>query len=135
MLVGARTPRHAAARLRDALTAASVDITDIGKPCTDDTSTYPNGLFPSSALCPLWGAAGAAGTRRRGRVQRPEQGVCLADRRATVRHRLLPVAGRADLGEGVAREVRSDPETSRHGLGRALDLCGGVQDWLLPTGG
>ena len=60
VLVGARTPeaRAAAARLRDALTAASVDITDIGKPCTDDTSTYPNGLFPSSALCPLWGAAG-----------------------------------------------------------------------------
>ena len=37
---------------------ASVEVTSVGKPCTDDTSTYGNGLFPPSALCPLWGAPG-----------------------------------------------------------------------------
>ena len=54
LLVGARTPaaKAAAQRLRDALSSASVDTTAIGKPCTNDSTVYPNGMIPPSGLCP-----------------------------------------------------------------------------------
>ncbi len=136
VLVGARTPeaRAAAARLRDALTAASVDITDIGKPCTDDTSTYPNGLFPSSALCPLWGAAGerlapgaAAAFNALSKAYASQAGVplCVTD---SYRSLAEQISVKASHGRFAAT-----PGTSRHGLGRALDLCGGVQDFSSPA--
>ena len=62
VLVGARTPKakEAALRLRDALVAVTGKATDIGEPCSDDAGLYPNGLYPPSALCPLWGAPARA---------------------------------------------------------------------------
>jgi D-alanyl-D-alanine carboxypeptidase len=136
ILVGARTPeaRAAAARLRDALTAASADVTDIGKPCTDDTTVYPNGMFPSSALCPLWGAPGerlapgaAASFNALSKAYASQSGVplCVTD---SYRSLAGQIATKATRGRFAAT-----PGTSRHGLGRALDLCGGVQDFSSPA--
>jgi len=136
ILVGARTPaaQAAAQRLRDALVASSVDVTSIGKPCTDDTGSYPNGLIPSSALCPIWRAPGeslspaaAAGFNAMSKAYAAQTGIplCITDS-----YRSLPdqISIKAKRGRFAAT-----PGTSRHGLGRAVDLCGGVQDFGSPA--
>ncbi|MFQ6172421.1 D-alanyl-D-alanine carboxypeptidase family protein [Oryzobacter sp. R7] len=136
ILVGARTPeaRAAAAALRDALAAASYDITAIGKPCTGDTAVYPNGMYPASALCPLWGAPGerlapqaAAAFNALSKAYAAQTGVplCVTD---SYRSYAEQVTVKAKRGSFAAT-----PGTSRHGLGRALDLCGGVQRFDSPA--
>ncbi|HYN66752.1 MAG TPA: M15 family metallopeptidase [Ornithinibacter sp.] len=136
ILVGARTEaaRAAAQRLRDALTAASVDIAAIGKPCTNDLAFHPNGMIPPSGLCPVWGAAGerlspaaAASFNALSKAYAAQTGVplCITDS-----YRSLPdqISVKATRGRFAAT-----PGTSRHGLGRAVDLCGGVQDFGSPA--
>ena len=136
ILVGARTPaaKAAAERLRDALLAASVDVTEIGKPCTDDTAVYPNGMIPPSGLCPIWGAPGerlapaaAASFNALSKAYAAQTGIplCITDS-----YRSLPdqISIKAKRGRFAAT-----PGTSRHGLGRAVDLCGGVQDFGSPA--
>ena len=131
-LVGARTDeaQAAAERLRDALSAASVDTTSIGKPCSEDNGVYPNGMAPASALCPLWGAPGeslapdaAASFNALSKAYAAQTGspLCVTDS-----YRSLPeqISVKATRGRFAAT-----PGTSKHGLGRALDLCGGVQDF------
>ncbi len=136
ILVGARSPaaRAAAARLRDALRAASADVTSIGEPCTNDNHSYPNGLFPPSALCPLWGAPGerlapgpAAAFNALSKAYAAQTGtpLCVTD---SYRSLLEQISIKGTRGRFAAT-----PGTSRHGLGRALDLCGGVQDFGSPA--
>ena len=136
VLVGARTPeaKRAAQRLRDALMAASVDITDIGKPCTTNATLYPNGLIPSSGLCPLWGAPGerlapnaAAAFTALSKAYAAQTGVPLC---VTDSYRSLAEQISVKVTHG---RFAATPGTSRHGLGRALDLCGGVQDFSSPA--
>jgi hypothetical protein len=130
MLVGARSPeaRAAAARLRDALSAATFDVTNIGKPCTDDTSSYPNGMIPASGLCPVWGAPGerlapdaAAAFSALSKVYAAQTGTSLS---ITDSYRSYSEQVSVKVTRG---RFAATPGTSRHGLGRALDLCGGVQ--------
>ena len=136
VLVGARTPaaQAAAQRLRDALLSASVDTMAIGKPCTDDSAVYPNGLFPASGLCPIWGAPGeslspgaAASFSAMSKAYAAQTGVplCITDS-----YRSLPdqISIKAKRGRFAAT-----PGTSHHGLGRAVDLCGGVQSFGSPA--
>jgi zinc D-Ala-D-Ala carboxypeptidase len=136
ILVGARTPaaKAAAQRLRDALASASVDTTAIGKPCTGDTTVYPNGMIPASGLCPLWGAAGeslspgaAASFNAMSKAYAAQTGIPLC---VTDSYRSLPdqISIKAKRGRFAAT-----PGTSRHGLGRAVDLCGGVQSFGSPA--
>lgn len=136
VLVGARTPeaRAAAEMLRDALAGASYDITSIGKPCSDDTSTYPNGMFPASALCPLWGAPGerlapdaAAAFNALSKAYAAQTGVplCITDSYRSYGEQISVKAKRGAFA--------ATPGTSRHGLGRALDMCGGVQRFDSPA--
>jgi hypothetical protein len=136
ILVGARSPaaRAAASRLRDALRAASADVTSIGEPCTNDNHSYPNGLFPPSALCPLWGAPGerlapgpAAAFNALSKAYAAQTGtpLCVTD---SYRSLLEQISIKGTRGRFAAT-----PGTSRHGLGRALDLCGGVQDFGSPA--
>ena len=136
ILVGARTPaaKAAAQRLRDSLAAASFDTASIGKPCTGDTATYPNGMIPASGLCPVWGAPGeslspaaAASFSAMSKAYAAQTGVALC---ITDSYRSLPdqVSIKAKRGRFAAT-----PGTSRHGLGRAVDLCGGVQDFGSPA--
>lgn len=132
VLIGARTPRaqEAARRLRAALRAAVAETADIGEPCTDDTGTHPNGSVPSRALCPVWGAPGqrlspaaAASFSALSTAYAAQTGTALC---VTDSYRSLSeqVALKASRGRFAAM-----PGTSRHGLGRAVDLCGGVEDF------
>jgi zinc D-Ala-D-Ala carboxypeptidase len=136
ILVGARTPkaRAAAQRLRDALASSSFDTTSIGKPCTDNTTTYANGMIPASALCPIWRAPGerlspaaAASFNALSQAFAAQTGVplCITDS-----YRSLPeqISVKARRGRFAAT-----PGTSRHGLGRAVDLCGGVESFGSPA--
>ncbi len=131
-LVGARTPaaRAAAERLRAALAAAVVETAHVGKPCTEDSATYPNGLFPGSALCPVWGAPGeqlspraAAAFSAMSQAYAAQTGtpLCITD---SYRSYAQQISVKASRGRFAAT-----PGTSRHGLGRAVDLCGGVDDF------
>ena len=136
LLVGARTPaaQAAAQRLRDALATASVETTAVGKPCTNDATVYPNGMIPPSGLCPIWGAPGESlSPARRRRFNAMSQAyaaqtgvpLCITDS-----YRSLPdqISVKAKRGRFAAT-----PGTSRHGLGHAVDLCGGVQDFGSPA--
>ncbi len=131
-LVGARTPeaKKASARLLDALSNAVVETAHVGKPCSDDSGDHPNGQFPDSALCPLWSAPGerlspaaAAAFNAMSQAYAAQTGspLCVTDS-----YRSYPeqVAIKGTRGSFAAT-----PGTSRHGLGRALDLCGGIDDF------
>ncbi len=131
-LVGARTPaaQAAAERLRAALSAAVVETAHVGKPCTEATATYANGLFPQSALCPVWGAPGerlspaaAAAFSAMSQAYAAQTGapLCITD---SYRSYAEQISVKASRGRFAAT-----PGTSRHGLGRAVDLCGGVDDF------
>ncbi len=132
ILVGARTPeaKTAADRLRDALTASALDTADIGKPCSEDEGVYPNGLLPARALCPVWGAEGerlspaaSASFSALSKAFAAQTGtpLCITD---SYRSLAEQVSVKASRGVWAAT-----PGTSRHGLGLAVDLCGGVQDF------
>ncbi len=131
-LVGARTPEAAAAadRLRAALSSAVVETAHVGKPCTDETGAFPNGQFPDSALCPVWGAPGeqlapgaAAAFSAMSQAYAAQTGtpLCITDSYRSYGEQISVKATR-----GAFAAV---PGTSRHGLGRAVDLCGGVEDF------
>ncbi len=131
-LIGARTPQAQAAseRLRAALSASVVETADIGKPCSEDTGAHPNGLFPRSALCELWRAPGerlapdaAASFNALSKAYAAQTGtpICITD---SYRPLSEQISVKATHGRFAAT-----PGTSRHGLGRALDLCGGVEDF------
>ncbi len=136
LLVGARTPAAKAAsqRLRDALTSASADTTAIGKPCTNDATVYPNGMIPPSGLCPIWQAPGerlapsaAASFNAMSQAYAAQTGVALC---VTDSYRSLP--DQISI-KGTRGRFAATPGTSRHGLGHAVDLCGGVQDFGSPA--
>ncbi|MBD3783840.1 MAG: D-alanyl-D-alanine carboxypeptidase family protein, partial [Micrococcales bacterium] len=131
-LVGARTPqaRAAAERLRAALSTAVIETAHVGKPCSDDTGDHPNGMFPDAALCPVWSAPGerlspaaAAAFNAMSQAYAAQTGAPLC---VTDSYRSYPeqVSVKATRGAFAAT-----PGTSRHGLGRAVDLCGGVDDF------
>ncbi|MGL5865688.1 MAG: D-alanyl-D-alanine carboxypeptidase family protein [Dermatophilaceae bacterium] len=136
ILVGARSPQAqaAVARLQAALTASTVETASVGAPCSDDSGTYPNGLFPGSALCPLWRAPGerlapraAAAFNSLSQAYAAQTGspLCVTDSYRSLSEQF---AIKATHGRFAAT-----PGTSRHGLGRALDLCGGVQQFGSPA--
>ncbi|MFL6151379.1 MAG: D-alanyl-D-alanine carboxypeptidase family protein [Ornithinibacter sp.] len=136
LLVGARTPaaKAAAQRLRDALSSASVDTTAIGKPCTNDSTVYPNGMIPPSGLCPIWQAPGeslspaaAASFNAMSQAYAAQTGIALC---ITDSYRSLP--DQISI-KGKRGRFAATPGTSRHGLGHAVDLCGGVQDFGSPA--
>ena len=60
MLVGMASPeaKRRGEAILAALLANNLDLPDLGKPCSDDLGSYPNGQLPASALCPLWMAPG-----------------------------------------------------------------------------
>ncbi|MGL4174851.1 MAG: D-alanyl-D-alanine carboxypeptidase family protein [Dermatophilaceae bacterium] len=136
ILVGARSPQAqaAASRLQAALTAAVIETATVGKPCTDDSGVHPNGLFPNSALCPLWRAPGerlapraAAAFNALSQAYAAQTGtpLCVTDsyRSLSEQYSIKTKRGR----------FAATPGTSRHGLGRAVDLCGGVQQFGTPA--
>jgi zinc D-Ala-D-Ala carboxypeptidase len=113
-----------AARLPDLVADSSV------KACGGDERSYPNGHLPARALCPLHGAPGhslrpgaAAAFNALSRAYEKDAGapLCVTD---SYRSLAEQVSVKASRGKWAAA-----PGTSEHGLGMALDLCGGVESF------
>ncbi len=98
-----------------------------GKACSTNERSYPNGRVPRSALCALRGRAGeslrpraAAAFNAMSVAYEKAHGtpLCVTD---SYRSYDQQVAVKASRGKWAAAPGRSE-----HGLGHALDLCGGV---------
>ena len=126
----------ASTRLRDALKELGQDVSefDDAKPCSTNTETYPNGQIPPSAMCPLIGAPGeslrpaaAAAFNSMSRAYQRDTGhtLCVTD---SYRSYGEQVVTKSEKGHWAAT-----PGKSNHGLGKALDLCGGVNNFGHPA--
>lgn len=108
--------------------ASGFDEALAARPCSSNERGYPNGRLPRSALCPLLGRAGealrpraAAAFNALSAAYQADHGrpLCVTD---SYRSYDQQVAVKATRGRWAATPGRSD-----HGLGRAVDLCGGVE--------
>ncbi len=136
VLAGVLDP--AAKKAYEALVAemrkAGASLSDVGKPCSNNNATYPNGEFPASALCPLWKAPGeslrpkaAAAFNAMSAAHAKDTGspLCVTD---SYRSLAEQVSVKASRGVWAAT-----PGKSQHGLGLAVDLCGGVNSFGTPA--
>ena len=129
------TAREAAAALKAALEEAGANLSDLEvKPCSDNSKEYPNGRIPPSALCPMVGsldeflrptAAAAFNAMSKAYAEDTGHLLCVVDG-----YRSYPeqVIVKAEKGKWAAT-----PGTSEHGFGRAVDLCGGVENFGHPA--
>lgn len=129
MLIGLASPeaKERGEKILEALKEHNLDLPDLDKACSDDLDAYPNGQLPASALCPLWmapehsarpdaAAAFAAMSQKFAKdFGRP---ICVTSSYRTYADQ---VAMKAARGFWAA-----PPGMSNHGLGKALDLCGGI---------
>jgi hypothetical protein len=102
--------------------------------CSTDDGEYPNGQIPVAALCPLFGAPGQS---LRPAAAKAFNAMSLAYQRDTG-HPLCVTDSYRSLAEQIAvkatrGEFAAQPGTSQHGMGRAVDFCGGVQDFGSPA--
>lgn len=116
----------------DTAAAAAASVAQAN--CADDTGTYPNGQFPSSAMCKLETApqhmlrpAAAVAFDRMSRAYKEETGsyLCITDS-----YRSL--AAQIDVRKRKPT-LAAVPGTSNHGLGLAVDLCGGIESFGTPA--
>ncbi len=113
--------------------AAPTALLSIQPLCSNDNRTYPNGQLPPSALCPI--------TRSPGHAMRPAAAralnslkseyarafgtqLCITDSYRTLAAQ-IDVKARKPL-------LAATPGTSQHGLGLAVDLCGGIESFGTP---
>lgn len=116
--------------LRRAAKLPDIFVDESGKACDGDERDYPNGRIPARGLCPLYHAPGeslrpaaAAAFNALSRAYEKDAGkpLCVTD---SYRSLAEQVSVKASRGKWAAT-----PGTSEHGLGMALDLCGGVQSF------
>ena len=127
--------RAADKRLTEALKGQdSKFLMDDSSSCGKDSTHYPNGQLPASALCPLDGAPGQSLSRdasmafnamSKAYQQQTGSALCVADSYRSYSEQVAVLLERPDLA--------AIPGTSQHGLGLATDLCGGVQDFAAPA--
>lgn len=124
--------RSTASSALDATSAGAGPST--GGDCAgSSTAGYPNGLIPRSALCPLWGASGhvlrvdaaeAFNRLSQAYAQEFSRPMCVTDSYRTLTEQIDVKRRKPDLA--------ATPGTSRHGLGIAVDLGCGVQNFGSP---
>ena len=116
--------------LRRAAKLPDIFVDESGKACDGDERDYPNGRIPARGLCPLYHAPGqslrpaaAAAFNAMSRAYEKDAGkpLCVTDSYRSLAEQVYVKASR---GKWAAT-----PGTSEHGLGMALDLCGGVQSF------
>lgn len=123
-------------RLTSALEELGQDVSQFedARPCSTNTGSYPNGQIPPSALCPLLGAPGeslrpdaAAAFNSMSKAYQRDTGhlLCVTD---SYRSYAEQVVTKQQRGGWAAT-----PGRSNHGLGKALDLCGGVNSFGHPA--
>jgi hypothetical protein len=131
---GDPTARSVAHALSKAVLVPGVSKDGSVKACSSDDGDYPNGHIPASALCPLYGdpaqslrpAAAAAFNALSVAYQRDTGSpLCITDSYRSFAEQLLV---KAERGAWAAT-----PGTSEHGMGRAVDLCGGVENFGAPA--
>ena len=135
LLVGIQTPEAKAAydELMAELTRSGADVTKIGATCSNDEGYYSNGMLPASALCPLWMAPGEM---LRPRAAAAFNALSQAYAKATGAPICVTDSYRTLSEQYTVKRLRggwaATPGTSPHGLGRALDLCGGIGSFGTP---
>ena len=123
-------------RLTSALKELGQDVSQFegSKPCSTNMGTYPNGQIPPSGLCPLLGGPGeslrpdaAAAFNAMSKAYQRDTGhlLCITD---SYRSYAEQVVTKQQRGGWAAT-----PGRSNHGLGKALDLCGGVNSFGHPA--
>jgi len=127
--------RAADKRLAEALAGQDfILLLDESTSCGKASATYPNGRLPASALCGLYAAPGESLTRdasiafnAMSNAYQKETGsaLCVSD---SYRSYAEQVAVKLTRGTFAAT-----PGRSQHGLGLAVDLCGGVQSFANPA--
>ncbi len=136
ILAGASSTRASAAY--DALLAEMArkgqSVASVGTACSNDERSYPNGMLPAAALCPLWKAPGESLRPRAAAAfnslsalyaKQTGQPLCVTDSYRSLGEQ---VAVKASRGRWAAT-----PGRSPHGLGIALDLCGGIGSFGTPA--
>jgi hypothetical protein len=120
--------------LRAAMLVPGVSANGTVKPRSENEQQYPNGQIPVSALCPLVaapgqmlrpGAAAAFNALSIAYQRDTGQPICVSDSYRSYAEQVLVKASR-----GV---WAATPGTSQHGLGLAVDLCGGIEDFGSPA--
>lgn len=127
--------RAADRRLTEALKDRGFTLLlDESSSCGMDSASYPNGLRPASALCPLYAAAGeslsrdaAMGFNAMSKAYQEASGsaLCVTDSYRSYAEQVAVKLARPGLAAAPGR--------SQHGFGLALDLCGGVQSFADPA--
>ena len=125
---------EASKRLRAALIVPGVLADGSVKACSTNEAEYPNGKIPVDGLCPLIGApgqslrpSGAAAFNAMSIAFEKDSGspICVTD---SYRSYAEQVAVKAVKGKWAATPGRSE-----HGMGRAVDLCGGINSFGTPA--
>ena len=126
--------RAAAESSRGALDVAALDSIVTTPLCSDDLGVYPNGRMPASALCALETA--------RGHMLRPDaarsfDALSRAYRKSTGSPMCITDSYRTYAAQVDVRarkpHLAAVPGTSNHGLGLAVDLCGGIENFGTPA--
>jgi hypothetical protein len=125
---------EASKRLRAALVVPGVLADGSVEACSTNETEYPNGKIPVAGLCPLFGAPGqslrpraAAAFNAMSIAYQRDTGspICVTD---SYRSYAAQVAVKAAKGKWAATPGRSE-----HGMGRAVDLCGGINSFGTPA--
>jgi len=128
------TAREVTKQLRAALAVPGVAADGSVKACSTNETEYPNGQIPAAGLCPLVGdpsqslrPSAAAAFNAMSLAFQKDTGslICITD---SYRSYADQVSVKASRGQWAAA-----PGTSEHGFGRAVDLCGGIQDFSSPA--
>ena len=102
--------------------------------CGQDSATYPNGQIPARALCPMYGSRderlprkAAIAFNAMSKAYQEETGspLCVTDG-------YRPFAEQVEV-RLASPGMTATPGKSKHGLGLAVDLCGGVQNFAAPA--
>ncbi|WP_233703222.1 M15 family metallopeptidase [Janibacter endophyticus] len=123
---------QAQSALMEAMEKAGQDVSSFegGRPCSDNEASYPNGQLPPGALCPLIGGAGEA---LRPRAAAAFNTMSTAYARDTGQTICITDSYRSYAEQVIVKQQRGGwaaaPGTSNHGLGLALDLCGGINSF------
>jgi D-alanyl-D-alanine carboxypeptidase len=127
--------RAADGRLAQALAGQDfILLMDTSTSCGKGSVDYPNGRLPASALCPLYAAPGESLSRdaslafnAMSNAYQRESGsaLCVTDGYRSYAEQVAVKLARPKLA--------ASPGTSQHGLGLAVDLCGGVQSFANPA--
>ncbi len=130
-----RLARDADRRLAEALKGQDfMLLMDNSLTCGKDIGSYPNGGLPPSALCPLYvsqdeglphDAAVAFNAMSKAYERESGSPLCVTDG-------YRPLTEQVVVKKASPR-LAATPGTSKHGVGLAVDLCGGVQSFAHPA--